>query len=43
MTVGFQQPFSLKVAPNGKQSFGRRMLDGGKAEIARISAQPDHG
>jgi hypothetical protein len=43
MTVGFQEPFSLKVAPDGKQPFRRRMLDARKAEIARISAQPDHG
>jgi len=34
---------ALEIAADGKQSVGRRMLDGGKAEIARISAQPDHG
>ena len=43
MTVRFQQPFRLKIAADGKQPVWRRMLDGGKAEIARISAQPDHG
>jgi hypothetical protein len=43
MTIGFEQALGLEVAADGKKSFGRRVLDGGKAEIAGISAQPDHG
>jgi hypothetical protein len=43
MTVGFEQPLRLEIPADRQETFRRRMLNGGKGEIARISAQPDHG
>src|SRR5262249_84372 len=43
MTIGFEQPFSPKIATDRQQAFGLRLLNGREAEIRWISAQPDHG
>jgi hypothetical protein len=42
-TVGFQETFELKIAADGEQTVRRGLLNGWKAEVMRISAQPNHG
>jgi len=43
VSIGFEQPFRLQVATYGEQPIWRCRIDGRKAQIRWVCAEPEHG